>query len=164
MMTMYEMIETYGKGRGEGKMWESVAVISDAVEKYMSSEAKHHLMREIYCVMSGGHYNEEFAKEDVAKMHYKDMAGVTHHAPFFTYEKVSEIYEKIRERIPSYNMWDFYVTLNMIESDYACLMKNWFPDASEEQKEKYYIELALNWLNDPDNPYGMEKIWKYLNS
>ena len=160
---MYEMIETYGKGRGEGKMWESVAVISDAVEKDMDAEAKKHLMRKVYCVMSGGHYNEEFAHEDVAKMHYKDASGKVHKAPFLTEEKVASVYEKVKANIPAYNMWDFYVVMNMVIADNANMLALWFPDATETQKEKHYIELALNWLNDDDNPYGKEKAWKYFN-
>lgn len=162
-MNMYEMIETYGKGRGEGKMWESVAVISDAVEKDMDAEAKKHLMRKVYCVMSGGHYNEEFAHEDVAKMHYKDASGKVHKAPFLTEEKVASVYEKVKANIPAYNMWDFYVVMNMVIADNANMLALWFPDATETQKEKHYIELALNWLNDDDNPYGKEKAWKYFN-
>lgn len=25
------------------------------------------------------------------------------------------------------------------------------------------ISMAINWLNDDDNPYGTEKIWGYMN-
>ena len=35
--------------------------------------------------------------------------------------------------------------------------------ASDEEIEKRIIEATINWLNDPDNPYGSEKIWCYLN-
>lgn len=162
-MKMYEMIETYGKGRGEGKMWESVAVISDAVEKDMDEESRERLMRKIYCVMSGGHYNQEFAEEDVAKMHYRDMDGKTHYGPFFTEEKVSSVYEQVRGNISEYNMWDFYVVMNMVKSDYCNLLSMWYPDATDTEREKRLVELALNWLNDEDNPYGKEKAWKYFN-
>ena len=148
------MIETYGKGRGESKMWESVAVISDAVEKEMDEKAKDHLMRKVYCVMSGGHYNEEFAKEDVAKMYYTDMSGNKHYAPYFSPERINILYNNVH----------FCVTMNMIESDYAHLVSMWFPDASEEEKEKRYVELALNWLEDEDNPFGQDNVWKYFNS
>ena len=157
------MIETYGKGRGEGKMWESVSLISETVEKELSTEAKKHLLRKIYCVMNGGHYNEEFAREDVGKMYYKDANGKTHYAPYFTDEKVATIYERVKGNIPAYNMWDFYVAMNMVASDNWCMLTRWFPDASEATMEKHFIEMTLNWLNDEDNPYGKEKIWKYLN-
>lgn len=162
-MDMYKMIETYGKGRGEGKMWESVAVISDAVEHDMDAEARKRLMRKVYCVMSGGHYNEDFAKEDVAKMRYKDMNGKEHRAPYYTEEEVASVYEKVKGNISSYNMWDFYVVMNMVVSDYANILALWYPESSEANREKRYIELALNWLNDDDNPFGKEKIWKYMN-
>ena len=163
-MNMYEMIETYGKGRGEGKMWESVKVISEAVDHDMDEESKERLMRKIYCVMSGGHYNEEFAREDVAKMHYKDMDGKTHYGPYFTREKVASVYETVKDAIPEYNMWDFYVVMNMVKSDNCNLLSQWFPEATDTEREKRLIELAINWLSDDDSPMGKEKAWRYFNS
>ena len=158
------MIETYGKGRGEGKMWESIAVISDAVEKNMDASARDALKRKIYCVMSGGHYNEEFAREDVAKMYYKDAEGKEHHAPFLTDEKIFDVYEQVKGNIPAYNKWDWYVVMNMVVADNYMLLKRWYPEASDEQITKHLVELALNWLNDEDNPFGKEKAWRYFNS
>lgn len=162
-MTLYEMIETYGKGKGEGKMWESVAVISEAVEKEMGAEHRHRLMRKVYCVMSGGHYNEEFAREDVAKMCFADMSGKKHYGPYITEDKSEMVYNQIKGNIPEYNKWDWYVAMNMVISDNHNLLKRWYPDATEEQLEKHYVELALNWLEDEDSPYGMRKIWAYMN-
>ena len=144
-------------------MWESVAVISDAVEKDMDEESRERLMRKIYCVMSGGHYNQEFAEEDVARMHYKDLNGKAHYGPYFTEEKVASVYEQVRNTIPEYNMWDFYVVMNMVKSDYCNLLSMWYPDDTETEREKRLVELAMNWLNDEDNPYGKEKAWKYFN-
>ena len=163
-MNMYEMIEAYGRGKGEEKMWESIEVISDAVEKDMDEESRHRLMRKVYCVMSGGHYNEEFAREDVSRLCFADMSGRKHYGPYVTEEKAETIYNQVKGNIPHYNMWDWYVTLNMVMSDSSNLLHRWFPDLSDEQLEKHYVELALNWLDDEDNPYGMQKVWSYMNA
>ena len=34
----------------------------------------------------------------------------------------------------------------------------------DSQLDKLFIEDAINWLDDTDNPFGENKIWKYLNS
>ena len=162
-MTMYNMIDTYGKGKGEKVMWESVKIISDAVENHMDEKDKDHLMRKVFHAISGGHYNECFAKEDVTKMYYVDDSGRKHCGPFLTEEKIFSVYDQVKDTIPGYNKWDWYVVMNMIISDYAHLVKRWFQDNSEEQMEKRFIELALNWLHDEDNPYGSEKAWGYFN-
>lgn len=69
-MDIYEIISKYGKGKGEDVMWKSTKAISDFLEP-MKDTNKHDywcLMREIYGIMSNGHYNEEFSEHDVAEM------------------------------------------------------------------------------------------------
>jgi len=48
----------------------------------------------------------------------------------------------------------------MIKSDMINLLKEWFPDATEEELDSKIIDLAVNWLNDED--YGESKIWCYF--
>ena len=145
-------------------MWTTVKIVSDAIDKSMDDASKHHLMRSVYGGMSGGHYNEHFAKEDVAKMYYTDANGEVHHAPYWTEGQVEAVYESVRSSFPKeYNMWDFYVALNMEKSDKCPLYKKWFPNATPEDMDKKFIESAINWLNDPDNPYGNSKVWGYMN-
>ena len=107
---------------------------------------------------------EDFAKEDVAKMYYTDASGNKKSAPYWTDEQVREVYSAVRDRIPSdYNEWDFYVTLNMMKADNCTMLREWFPEAGADDMEGKLVEMAINWLNDGDNPYGGAKIWRYLN-
>jgi len=164
-MTLYELTKKYGEGRGEGMMWNTVKAVSDAVESSMDEKAKHKLMRYIYGTMSDCHYNEEYAVEDVQKMYYTDGSGDEHRAPYWTIPQVKEVYDSVKESIPeAYNMWDFYVVLQMQKSDMYPMMKKWFPDATPEQIDKMLVESAANWLKDDDNPYGEHKAWGYMNA
>lgn len=162
-MNLYEFTKKYSAGKGEDVMWKSVSIISDAVERSMQEDDKKALMRKMYSAMAGCHYNEEFAHEDVAKMYYVDEDGNEHFAPYWTDAQVSDVYESVRGEIPEYNMWDFYVVLNMIKSDRIHLYKGWFPDESSSDMDEKFIESAVVWLNDPDYRYPDAKIWHYLN-
>ena len=69
-MDLYDIIAKYGKGKGEDVMHKSTKAISDFLEP-MKDTNKHDywcLMREVYGIMSNGHYNEEFSDHDVAEM------------------------------------------------------------------------------------------------
>ena len=162
-MTLYDFVKTYGKGKGEPMMWKSVAIISDSVEKNMPEDAKNELLRDIYREMSDGHYNEQFAHEDVSKMYYVGDNGDKHFAPYWTDAKIKDIYDSVQDEVEPYNMWDFYTTLNMIWSDNYMLLTRWFPDENDTELSEKAVEMAINWLNDEDNPFGRNKIWGYLN-
>lgn len=164
MMTIYEITKKYGEGKGEEMMWKSVEIISEEMEKHMDEAARTALARRLYGEIAGGHYNEDFAKEDVKKMFYIDADGQKKYAPYWTDEQVREVYNAAQSEMPeAYNFWDFYVALQMIKSDNCPLMQKWFPGATPEEMDKKFVELTLNWLKDDDNPFGNEKIWKYLN-
>ena len=162
-MTLYEMTKKYGSGKGEAMMWKAVAAISEAVEEGMPEDRKHALMRRIYGEMSDGHYNEEFAAEDIAKMYYTDRKGVRHQAPYWPSSTVREIYEGVKGAIRPSAACDFEVTMNMVASDNWPLLEKWFPGMSDKERNEKTVELALNWLNDPDSPHPDSKIWNYLN-
>lgn len=164
-MTLYEMTKKYGEGKGEGVMWTTLQTVSDAIEDSMDEDVKEHMMRELYGQMAGGHYNQEFAEADVAIMHYTDPAGMKYTAPYWTESQVREVYELVKKEIPvHYNFWDFYVTLQMIKSDNCPMLKRWYPNATQDEIDKKLVDMAVNWLNDPDNPYGDHKIWGYLSA
>lgn len=50
----------------------------------------------------------------------------------------------------------------MIYSDWYVWLDNNTTFNNEEIDNKI-ISMAINWLNDEDNPYGTEKIWGYMN-
>ena len=161
---IYDVIKTYGEGKGEGVMWKSVKALSRSLEKNLNKEEYDKIEREIYYSMEGGHYNEDYAHCDVKKMYYVNRNGVKMSAPYWSDEEVMKVYESVRGNIPGeYNMWDFYVALNMIKSDHCNLFREWWRGAEDSEIEKRVIEATVNYLNDEDNPYGTEKIWCYLN-
>lgn len=163
-MTLYEMTKKYGAGKGDSMMWETLAIVSDAVESSMPEKERSSLERKIYGKLSGGHYNEQYALEDVEKMSYRDpRTGLTHKAPYWPSDTVRGIYEIQKNNLRGYNCWDFYVTLNMVASDNVPLLDKWFPSMDMKERDQRLVEMAVNWLNDDDNPYGDTKIWCYLN-
>ena len=164
MMTVYNILKEGLKGEGSDKMWCTTKILSDAVDSYVPEKQKEHLLNKIYYSMNGGHFNKESADRAMSKFYYVDASGNRHEGPYWTESEVKPLYDGVKSRIPSYNFYDFEVTLNMVKSDNCMKLKRWFPDESESELLDRYVEEAVNYLDDDDNPYGTEKIWKYLNS
>lgn len=161
-MTLQEFIKRHGKNGNEQTMWDSVKAISDFTEdmRYYDEPRYKDLIKELYGIMCGEHYNEEFAEEQIKKMFFVDSRGVRHAAPYWTEEQMSEAYNKVKGLIPHcYTEHDFWVALNMMKSDYGNLVESWFPDNADEK----IIELTVNYFNDPDAPNCETKIWSYFN-
>ena len=163
-MTLYELTKKYGAGQGEGMMWKAVEVISEAVEDDMPEEERDELVRKVYGVMSEGHYNEEFARDDIAKMYYMGKDGQKHYAPYWTDDALMTLYRQHKNEVPGYNCYDFMVTMTMAKSDMYPIMTAWFPGLTEEEHNEKLVQYSVNWLKDPDSPLGHAKIWNYLNS
>lgn len=144
-------------------MWESVRMLSETLQEKLTKEEYADVERDMYYSMVGGHYNEQYAHEDVAQMYY-ERDGKKWYAPYWTDQQVEQVYNNVRDKIPSeYNMWDFYVALNMVKSDNCNLFRHWWQGAEDTEIEKKVVEATVNYLDDPDNPYGTEKVWCYLN-
>jgi hypothetical protein len=162
-MTLYELTKMYSTGNDESMMWKTLDVVSKEIEESVSSDRKDKLMRAIFSIISTGHYNEEFAHEDIAKMYYIDENDKKHYAPYWSDSEVRTIYDSVSGKIRGITFWDFLVAINMIKSDDYMMIKQWFPGQTEEEYMKKIVDATLNWLNDEDNPYGKNKIWCYLN-
>ena len=162
-MTLYDLTKKYGEGKGEGTMWSTLSLVSDAIDTLPHSE-KEALVRRVYGVMSDGHYNEEFAREDISKMYYTDEEGNRHYAPYWPDDALRSLYNEYKEEIPDYNCWDWMVVMNMTKSDLCPLLQEWFPDDDKDARNERIVRLSLNWMQDEDNPFGSSKIWRYLNS
>ena len=163
-MTLIEMVKKYGANKGESVMWNSVDMLSKALEEHLSTEEFDSIKKKMYYIMVGGHFDKEFADKQIKKFYYTDSEGRKHSAPYWTEEEVKAVYNEIKNSIPEYNFWDFEVALNMIKSDYCPLLKKWFPNETNEDHIKRLIALTINWLVDDDNPFGDEKVWLYFNS
>ena len=163
-MSIYSILKDGLKGEGSDKMWCITKILSDSIDEYVPEKQKDILLNKVYYSTNGGHFDKEFADLAISKFYYVDENKIKHDAPYWTESEVKDIYREIKSRIPSYNFYDFEVTLNMVKSDNCNKLKKWFPDDSDEELLDKLVDEALNYLIDEDNPYGNEKIWKYLNS
>lgn len=163
-MSIYNILKEGLRGEGSDKMWCITKILSDSIEEYIPEKQKESLLTKVYYSTNGGHFNEYFANNAMAKFYYVDNGGMKHYAPYWTEQEVRSIYSTLKSKIPQYNFYDFEVALNMIKSDNYRKLKRWFPGDSEEKLTDKLVEETINYLDDEDNPYGDEKIWKYLNS
>ena len=86
------------------------------------------------------------------------------YAPYWMQGEIEKLYDQVKNEINDYNLWDFYVTMNMIMSDNYPLLIKRYPESSKDEKTNIILEDSINYLNDEDNPFGTEKIWGYLNA
>lgn len=165
-MSIYKHIIEHEDILTKDNLLDIIHVLSNKVSDHLDKEEKHYLKRKVWCIISDGHYNEKYAEEDVAKMYIATNNGNLY-APFYKLEKTTQIYNSLKKSndiLNNYNEYDFYVVMNMIKSDNYNLYKKRFPGYNDDMLDELFVEDALNWLDDMDNPYGMSKIWKYLNS
>lgn len=162
-MDIYNILKEGLRGEGSDKMWCTTRILSDAIEQYVPDKQKEAIKIKVYYSTNGGHFDHDFADRTISKFYFVDAQGVKHQAPYWTEPEVRAIYETIKSKIPAYNFYDFEVTLNMVKSDNCNKLKKWFPQATDKELMDKLIEEAVNYLDDSDNPYGNEKIWKYLN-
>lgn len=162
-MDIYTILKEGLKGEGSDKMWCITRILSDNVEEFVPEKQKDKLMTKVYYSVNGGHFNKEFAEKAISRMYYYDRNKVKHQAPYWTESEVKEIYDGVRSRIPQYNIYDFEVALNMMKSDNYNKLWEWFPDYTEDEMLGKYVYETVNYLDDEDNPYGTEKVWKYIN-
>lgn len=164
-MSYYELIKEYGKGKSEAVMWASTKRVSDFLEPFKESHPKEYwaLIKDTYAMMCGAHYNEEFACWQIEQMYYKDKSGSKIQSPHWTKAEYKASYEMYKGKLrdASYNCWDWAVTIEMQRADYYCMLKEWMPDATDEEIDKKVMCLALAYLNDDDGEEG--KIWKRFN-
>lgn len=164
-MSIYRHIIEHEDVLTKDNLLNIIHILSTKVSDHLDEEEKHCLKRKIWCIISDGHYNEKYAEEDVAKMYITTKNGNLY-APFYKLEKTTQIYDSLKKSndiLSNYNKYDFYVVMNMIKSDNYNLYKKRFPGYSDDMLDELFVEDALNWLDDMDNPYGTSKIWKYLN-
>lgn len=165
-MSIYKHIIEHEDILTKQNLLDIIHLLSSEVSDHLDKEEKHCLKRKIWCIISDGHYNKEYADIDVAKMYIPNEQGNVY-GPFYSLDETTKIYDNLKKSndiLSNYNKYDFYVVMNMIKSDNYNLYKNRFKGYSDTMLNELFVEDALNWLDDLDNPYGTSKIWKYLNS
>lgn len=153
-MDVMELVQKYGKGQGEAKMWASVAVLSEALEPMKETDKENYwcILRKMYGVMSDGHYNEEFAMYDVGMIEYTGRNGEKKRGGYWSADQVEEATRGFR--FPSgVNKWDKYVGFNLMYSDMCKKM-----DDAQVLDAAYLFYFA-----DEDWPGGSStKVWDYV--
>ena len=153
IMNVYDIISKYGKGKGEDVMWKSTKVISDFL--YPMKETNKHeywkLMREVYGIMSNGHYNEEFAMHDVSDIEYTNRKGEKKEGAYWTIEQVEEA-TKTMAFPSSVNKWDKWVAFNMMRADLCKDMED-----ADIIKATY----AFFFKDEDWKPNSSTKVWDY---
>lgn len=154
MTNVYELVKKYGAGQGEAKMWQSVEILSEALEPMKEKDREEYwcVMRRMYGVMSDGHYNEEFAVYDVAQIEYTSRNGEKKRGAYWTAEQVEEATKGLP--FPSgVNKWDKFVAYNLMKSDLC-----------KKMEDAQILEAAfLFFFADEDWPGGSTtKVWDYV--
>lgn len=162
-MTFEKLIAEYAEGTDITKMEQITKVISDFVESNATGSEKRALMKKVYGIVGGGHFNKYFADEQITSMYYIGSGGSNHYAPYWTEGELRAIFDEVEEKIAPYNLYDFMVVMNMVKSDQYLKLKRWFPDYSEDSIFEKIVDEAVNWLVDEDNPFGDKKAWGYFN-
>ena len=153
-MDVMELVQKYGKGQGEAKMWASVAVLSEALEPMKETDKENYwcILRKMYGVMSDGHYNEEFAMYDVSMIEYTGRNGEKKRGGYWSADQVEEATRGFR--FPSgVNKWDKYVAFNLMYSDLC-----------KKMDDVQVLDAAyLFYFTDEDWPGGSStKVWDYV--
>lgn len=165
-MTYYDMVRSNAsKYKGsEDTMWDSIKLVSGLLAEFVVKhpdlkERYWEFMREQHEAMAGHHFNEEYAKWQVSRMHHKAADGVEYKGEHWSVEATSNVLAKYRSKIaPEYNEWDFYVALNATYHDYCVWAKSKFGDSAEGE----IIEMAVVfWFLDEDWP-NKSKVWDYF--
>lgn len=154
-MELYELIEKYGKGKGETVMWETTKLVSDYIKetkKDAHDKEYWNLMRQVYGIMSGGHYNEEFAMRDAAQISYTDGNGKNHTGAYWTCGQIEDATKSMT--FPSgTTRWDKFVAFN-----------SFFADTCKVLKDDQIIKAAYQFYF-ADEDFGKDrgaKIWCYM--
>lgn len=139
----------------EKTMWCAVESISEMLEVWKDEDPKAFwgFMREQHGILNGGHYDEQFAMHDVAKMSWKDKEGELHHGAYWTLEQVKEAV-KGKQLPKGANIYDAYVAYNATATDLCAVLP-----------EKELTEVAFaTWFDDIDwsETGSSTKIWDYM--
>lgn len=160
-MNFEKMILENVQGTDTKQMKELTHEISEFVENHLDEEQKGELMKRVYGVLSGGHFNKCFAKMAVEKMFYFDEQGKKHPAPYFTDSEVKDAFERHKDDVSDYTLYDFCVTMNMLRSDNNRFLHKYAK--TPEEVKTMVVDMAVEYLQDDDSEHAHNKIWWYIN-
>lgn len=156
MRDMYKEIIKQSLGKGsEEVMHKSVELVDELLMEIKHEHPQRYwrFIREQQGLVSGGHYDEAFARYDVEQMWHTDKRGEKHCGEHWS---VSQARQVMREHglASPVNEYDVYVALNAFWHDLSCVI----------EEESVIVEAAVAfWFKDED--FGENnKIWRYYAS
>lgn len=152
-----EIRERILKDQSEEDLRKMLGAVMDVMDAHWTEDKQFDFMKRVHYRMYGGHYDEFLAMQQVRHMYWEDDNSNIHYVTPLPLEQVRTIYQRVYSRLKykTYNMYDFYVELHRIKSDR-------YPKATDITDEM--IQDTIVSLNDPDNPFGLERVWGYFNS
>ena len=156
-MELYELIEKYGKGKGESVMWDTTKLVSDFIKPMKETNKKEYwnLMRKVYGLMSGGHYDEVWANHDVSQIEYTDNEGKKHTGAYWTCEQIEEATKGMT--FPSgTTKYDKFVAFNFAKSDFC----KKFDDSQVLQIGYLFFFSDEDWSSEGKG--SSTKTWEYI--
>lgn len=149
-MVKHILDRIYNKDKTEETMRETICIVSSALEKMKSESPDEY--HEMLCALERYLYNidETEARNIVGRMYNDHYAGGR-----WTYEQILSVAEekKLNESI---SRPEFYVVMNMWDSDYCDTMKG----LGLYDNIDAYVMFSCQWLNDKD--FGEGKVYKYF--
>lgn len=119
-MNYQEMVKAAQKSgkTTEKQMWQSIESVSDLLCEIKDAHPDLYwgFLREQAGIMSGGHYDEEFAMHDVSKIEYTDKEGKAHKGAYWTCEQVEEATKGMSFPTGT-TKWDRFVAFNSFRAD-----------------------------------------------
>lgn len=152
-MEFKEIIKKNLKNGSEEVMSKSIELVDVLLMEMQSfSKDKYWLfMRKQQGLMSGGHYDEDFARYDVSKMWHIDKQGRRIEGEHWSLAQAKEVMQSNGISAPN-NEYDVYVALNAFWHDLTCV---------EEDDEIVKLAVAF-WFKDADFSDKVGKIWWYM--
>lgn len=146
MMTFQKLIDEYLKDSDAETMHKLTSKIDHFIEEARehNPEMVNKFLMKIDLLLNP-HFTEEGAKYVVSKMQNKDGSVGEH----WNYEITTKVLEA---KGYDFNCADWYVTLNMIYSDFY----------KQGRTDDTYVELAYDFLSDKDVPH--DKIKRYYRA
>lgn len=149
-----EIIKKNWKSGSEEIMNKSVDMVAELLEEMKEVCPKKYwwFIRKQQGLMSGGHYDEDFARYDVKQMYHVDKRGNKVEGEHWSMEQARQVMQE--NGIGGKNtVEDVYVGLNAFWHDLSCDL---------EENEVIKAAIAF-WFKDADFPDKVGKVWWYMN-
>lgn len=150
-----EIIKKNWRNSSEEVMNRSVDLVAELLEEVKDSNPEEYwrFIRKQQGLMSGGHYDEEFARYDVKHMWHTTKHGEKRMGEHWSVEQAKQVMREHGLSAPI-NEFDVYVALNAFWHDLSEVIT----------EEGLLIEAAIAFWFEDDDFKASDKVWWYMCS